>query len=314
MNDKNKTILKHLNSIGDKSIIKGLEVLEKDGIPIDILTDVYLIYKLSDIDYKPMYKGLNFIDRLRRVLIKSGQKKLVETKIKLKNIGAGLLTTKKIFELQKLGLDSKKIATKLEAFHFILTSELFSDKEKINYLKRVLKNNGIGWLRLHSLGLSEIPKVIFSLKKIVIDLELSKNPIMELPIELFEFYKLKVLRLENTKITSLPSEIENLKNLEKIFLEKSKLNKLPQTIGLLKKLRVLHCEDTKLSFIPKEIGECKNLERIILFGTKVDSMPKEIKNLNRLSFLSLKRTPFSRDADKVNELKKILPNNCRLLV
>lgn len=311
-----KEIINKLSDFDIKIIESGLQELEVKGISKGIVTELYLLYKLSDIDAKPMYKGLNFRSRLKEIFIKNNYEVLINHKIILKGSSPFKSTSTKIYELQQMGLDVKIIADKLKATHFILSSNVYSEDEKIKYFKtrfdepfNLYHKN----LWLNGLELSEIPTCVLNLKDEIITLRLNNNPIKVLPIHISKFYNLKSLDLEKTKIISLPNEIEGLKNLEKLNLDNTKIINLPAAIGKLEKLKELRCVETNLTSIPDEISNCENLESIIVFGSKIENITSKIGNLKKLKMLNIRNTPFSKDADKIHILKSKLSDECELI-
>jgi Leucine-rich repeat (LRR) protein len=58
------------------------------------------------------------------------------------------------------------------------------------------------------------------------------------------------LNLSKNFIVNLPETIDNLKKLEYLYLSNNKLNTVPESIGKLKKLKFLALDNNKLSFLP----------------------------------------------------------------
>lgn len=309
-------IINKLSDSDIKIIESGLQELEVNGISKGIITELYLLYKLSDIDAKPMYKGLNFRLRLKEIFKKNDYDLLIKHKIILKGLSPFKSTSTKIQELEQLGLDVKIIADKLQATHFVLTSSIYSEDEKIKYFKArfdATSNLNRKNLWLNGLELSDIPTCVINLKDEIISLRLNNNPIKVFPIQISKFYNLKSLDLEKTKINSLPNEIGDLKNLEKLNLDNTKIIILPETIGKLEKLKELRCVETNLTSIPDEISNCENLESIIVYGSKIENITHKIGNLKKLKMLNIRNTPFSKDINKLQILKSKLSDECELI-
>lgn len=128
-----------------------------------------------------------------------------------------------------------------------------------------------------------------------ISINLSKQGLTELPIELKGNKTVKVLRLYGNNIDSLPEWVGELENLEKLYLGKNKLKSLPESIGKLKHLKLLSAQYNDIEFLPGSIVELTNLEQLILNQNQIKFLPDSIGKLKKLDVLQL----------KFNKLKKL---------
>jgi len=82
----------------------------------------------------------------------------------------------------------------------------------------------------------------------------------ELPSELASMHQhVKVLRLGNNALCSLPREIALMTKLEELWLHKNKLQSLPAELGRLTNLKELSLGFNALRSLPRELGQLKSL-------------------------------------------------------
>ena len=72
----------------------------------------------------------------------------------------------------------------------------------------------------------------------LIELGLIANKFIEIPNQIFQLYKVKVLYLSNNKIYEIPDEISNLKNLEELYIGENNLTKISLEFIKLKKMKI----------------------------------------------------------------------------
>lgn len=96
-----------------------------------------------------------------------------------------------------------------------------------------------------------------------------------------------VLDLSKQKLDQVPLEIFQFKNLKELYLGKNKIKEIPKEIGQLKQLEIVDFSKNKLSSIPSELFDCVNLKRIILNQNEIQGIPKEIGKLNKLEYLDM---------------------------
>ncbi|GLU15898.1 hypothetical protein SLE2022_323530 [Rubroshorea leprosula] len=99
---------------------------------------------------------------------------------------------------------------------------------------------------------------------------------------------LRVLSLQNYKITKLSDQIGDLKHLRFINLSNTDIESLPESVGYLLYLQTLllkHCE--QFSQLPTTIGNLLDLQHLdIDYTPRLEELPSEISNLTNLVTLS----------------------------
>lgn len=100
--------------------------------------------------------------------------------------------------------------------------------------------------------LTEIPEVIFSLKKLK-KLSLPSNQIKVILPQIRQLKQLVALNLQNNQLTNLPHEIEHLQQLEILELKNNTFACLPKTIVHNKQLKTLNLSLNNLIELPANI-------------------------------------------------------------
>ncbi|XP_030476810.1 disease resistance protein RPV1-like [Syzygium oleosum] len=97
------------------------------------------------------------------------------------------------------------------------------------------------------------------------------------------------LDISRTLISELPDSMRNLQLLRVLKMERCHVRKFPRAIGRLRKLEEIHashCRSLKGS-IPSDIGNLKFLKILMLGYSCVSSLPPSIQSLSRLQILDL---------------------------
>ena len=101
--------------------------------------------------------------------------------------------------------------------------------------------------------------------------------------------KLKTLKLEKNKLTTLPEGIGKFSSLIKLMLGGNRLGSLPAEIGNLSALRTLSLNNNNLTSLPSEIGRLKVIKKLKLSNNSLISIPPEIRNFKNLKWLDLSK-------------------------
>ncbi|MCW5198732.1 hypothetical protein VU06_03170, partial [Desulfobulbus sp. F3] len=107
-------------------------------------------------------------------------------------------------------------------------------------------------------------------------LDLGRQGLTELPLELFKLKNLTALLLGFNQLTSLPLELFELKNLNKLSLDINRLSSLPPEISQLTNLITLSLVGNQLTYLPPEIVQLPNLRLFLLYNNPIASPPIEI--------------------------------------
>ncbi|EHA8591461.1 putative disease resistance protein RGA4 [Cocos nucifera] len=133
----------------------------------------------------------------------------------------------------------------------------------------------------------EVPDVIKQQKCLRTLLVWSSYETKMVENELFENLRyLRVIKLSNTRLESLPDSVGHLLHLRYLNLKLTKIKELPESIGCLVNLQILnlaYC--TSLHTLPKAITKLCNLSCLCLKETLLTHVPKGIGKLKHLNHL-----------------------------
>uniref|UniRef100_A0A8C0WPT0 Calponin-homology (CH) domain-containing protein n=1 Tax=Castor canadensis TaxID=51338 RepID=A0A8C0WPT0_CASCN len=118
--------------------------------------------------------------------------------------------------------------------------------------------------------------------------DLSKNRLVEVPMELCHFVSLEILNLYHNCIRVIPEAIVNLQMLTYLNLSRNQLSALPACLcGL--PLKVLIASNNKLGSLPEEIGQLKQLMELDVSCNEITALPQQIGQLKSLRELNVRR-------------------------
>lgn len=95
--------------------------------------------------------------------------------------------------------------------------------------KYIIEQNRITEINLDGCGLFEFPQSIISFKKLKI-LRIGDNSISSLPNSITELINLKELDISRNRFTRFPKQILSLKDIKEIYIGSNFLKELPQLI------------------------------------------------------------------------------------
>jgi internalin A len=154
----------------------------------------------------------------------------------------------------------------------------------------ILHLKGLRELFINNVDMNRFPETQGSELVALLKLNISDNPIDELPSWLFPGTSMRELNASGTRIAALPDCIVRWKYLEVLDISGTRIEALPETIGELKQLRVLRARDTPLMALPEAIGGCERLEVLDINGTKMRELPASLGSCSMLRDVDINRT------------------------
>jgi Leucine-rich repeat (LRR) protein len=159
------------------------------------------------------------------------------------------------------------------------------------------------------LSMSEISTITFpSNFSICHRLVLHSNRITGFPNSIFHsdmLTNLLELNLSRNKLKSIPIEIGLLINLQELYLDSNSIDRLPQSLGSCQSLEILDVSYNNLKTLPVEILELKKLRRIFVGFNSFNIL--ESKPGKSIKLLSLKDLAFQSSATLLHESSTIKP-------
>jgi len=128
-------------------------------------------------------------------------------------------------------------------------------------------------------------------------LDLSKNKLTTIPVEIYTFKNLNVLNLSQNKLSALPDNFF-LPNLEVLNLEKNDLDTFSSSICKNTSLKYLYLGKNDIEVVPECIG---NLTQLIVFDiwfNPIRELPLTLTNLKNLRSMDLRGVTFSNEFQK----------------
>ncbi|XP_040478781.1 leucine-rich repeat and calponin homology domain-containing protein 1 [Ursus maritimus] len=147
-----------------------------------------------------------------------------------------------------------------------------------------------GGLNLSARKLKEFPRTAALGHDLsdTVQADLSKNRLVEVPMELCHFVSLEILNLYHNCIRVIPEAIINLQMLTYLNLSRNQLSALPACLcGL--PLKVLIASNNKLGSLPEEIGQLKQLMELDVSCNEITALPQQIGQLKSLRELNVRR-------------------------
>ncbi|KAI5130793.1 Leucine-Rich Repeat And Calponiny Domain-Containing Protein 1 [Manis pentadactyla] len=147
-----------------------------------------------------------------------------------------------------------------------------------------------GGLNLSARKLKEFPRTTSPGHDLsdTVQADLSKNRLVEVPMELCHFVSLEILNLYHNCIKVIPEAIINLQMLTYLNLSRNQLSALPACLcGL--PLKVLIASNNKLGSLPEEIGQLKQLMELDVSCNEITTLPQQIGQLKSLRELNVRR-------------------------
>lgn len=141
----------------------------------------------------------------------------------------------------------------------------------------------------------EIPPEIRNLHKLRV-LTMSDTDLVTVSAELYKLQELQTLKLNNTEIEELPVGISNMASLKRLVVNKTRLTCLPQDLFNCPKIQIVEADDTYLTCLPHNVHHAKTLHMLAVNDTNIRDLPVSIGD-SRSSFglegLAINKLPLS---------------------
>ncbi|KAJ1433657.1 hypothetical protein B484DRAFT_10473 [Ochromonadaceae sp. CCMP2298] len=175
---------------------------------------------------------------------------------------------------------------------------------------------------LSNAGLKEFPRELFAVKDTLESLNMGGNELSELPQDITEFTKLRVMFFAGNRFEHIPVQLGRMPALWMLSFKSCQLKEvhasslspsicwliltdnlipaLPSTIGALKGLRKLMLAGNKLQVLPQELSACTDLELLRISANELQALPDWLLQMPNLSWLAFAGNPLSLCDDEAN--------------
>jgi uncharacterized protein YwqG len=156
----------------------------------------------------------------------------------------------------------------------------------------------------YTFGLEEAKQTEFKyVKNLFINLQDFEG---ELPVEVFNFYKLEYLSISYFTGKKLPDLFDKLSNLETLVIqEASNLQYLPKSISKLTNLESLYLSNINLQELPSQITQLKNLKKLDIYRGNLEPLNKDLFLLPLLEDLRLGYVGLISLPDNLSQAKSL---------
>ena len=153
-------------------------------------------------------------------------------------------------------------------------------------------------------GLTEFPMEILEFAETLEVLDLSGNALSDLPPELEQLTKLKIIFASNNQFTHLPEVLGKLPNLEMVGFKTNKIKEVSEA-SLPSQLRWLILTDNEIEVLPNSLGERPRLRKLALAGNRIKQLPNSMENLVNLELIRLSANQLEHFPDVLMKLPKL---------
>lgn len=148
------------------------------------------------------------------------------------------------------------------------------------------EHQGTKQLRLQSCGLTEFPKEILDLSDTLEILDLSGNPLAQLPEDFSRLHNLKIAFFSNCGFSVFPAQLAACASLEMIAFRGNSMTAIPEG-AFPPNLRWLILTNNRIEQLPDSIGQCGRLQKLMLAGNCLTSLPDTMLQCRKLGLLRL---------------------------
>lgn len=142
-------------------------------------------------------------------------------------------------------------------------------------------------------------------------LDLSKQKLTEVPVEIGKLKNLQELHLDKNKIELVPDFLAQLRYLQVFTAGQNKIDSIAPAFWTLRNLRRLDLHDNFVTEIPEAVENLKELRLLILWDNPINNYPNELGELSNLEHLDLLNNVMSFDTQE--RLLSLLPK-CNIIM
>ncbi|TAQ88107.1 hypothetical protein B7494_g3565 [Chlorociboria aeruginascens] len=155
-----------------------------------------------------------------------------------------------------------------------------------------------------SSGILGFPTEILNLHHSLEMLDLSGNPLSQLPKEINRLHKLKIAFFSDCNFATFPRELAKCRSLEMVAFKGNNMTTIPDD-AFPRKLRWLILTNNRIKYLPKSIGRCHQLQKCMLAGNQLTTLPDEMVHCQQLGLLRISANRFRHLPEWIFGLPKL---------
>ncbi|KAI8986475.1 hypothetical protein BDB01DRAFT_611415 [Pilobolus umbonatus] len=142
---------------------------------------------------------------------------------------------------------------------------------------------------LQARNILTIPIFLYKYAAMIASLDLSKNPLIEIPVDFLQMCRtLKELNISNNEYTLLPPSIRIVTQLEHLDISSNHLRDLKLShLDEIKQLRTLRAYNNLLETLPSSFSNYKHLTILFISNNSFVKFPEAICNITSLAYLDI---------------------------
>lgn len=165
------------------------------------------------------------------------------------------------------------------------------------------KLKGVQRLKL-ACGLKDFPEEILDLADTLEILDLSGNDLSELPDEISQLKKLKIIFFANNQFKEFPKKLASCQSLTMIGFKSNQIHTVPEN-AFPPFLQWLILTDNEITKLPDSLGDCHLLQKCALAGNKFEELPESMVNCSSLELLRVSANQLKEIPDWLFQLPKL---------
>ncbi|KAL4402878.1 cysteinyl-tRNA synthetase [Malassezia pachydermatis] len=162
-------------------------------------------------------------------------------------------------------------------------------------------------LNLQAMHLTMIPVPVYKYAKWIVSLDLSMNPLTELPRDFVELCtSLRMLRLSVLALKRVPEGVTSIKTLTHLDVSSNRIVDLDHVaLHELPELRMIRATNNRLSSVPTYIAMMSSLQSINLSNNRLDTFPARLCAIPHLRDLDLSFNTINQIPPEIGQLKEL---------